>query len=253
MADRGRHRGRHRHRCRVPENERSREAGQPVRLGQGRGPVLTSTISLAPPGGRPVRDGPGHVTQLPDYYTALDAAYVAAIVRGDDTEAGRLATVLDTPRREVGGIATGSAALWYARQGWPAFPLLPSEKRPLPGSRGLKDATTDEDQIRDWWETTPDANIGLRTGDVFDVFDFDGGETSALAFRDMTLDGDFPPIRGIVLTPRGMHLYVTATGRANKTDYLPGVDHRGAGGYVVAPPSRITTGAYVWLLPPEGK
>jgi hypothetical protein len=190
------------------------------------------------------------VVPLPDEYTALDAAYVAALVRADHDEANRLATALDIPRRQVGGIAAGSAALWYAEQGWPVFPLLPGEKRPLPGSHGLHDATTDPDQVEAWWQITPDANIGLRTGLAFDVFDFDGGEQSALAFKDAIVrDGDCPPICGVAVTPRGMHLYVPATGRGNRARIFDGVDYRGDGGYVVVPPSRTPAGQYRWLLP----
>lgn len=201
-------------------------------------------------GGQPDRDGPGHVI-LGTEYTPLDAAYVAALLREDHDEAERLSVVLDNPRRHVGGASATSAALFYAVQmGWPVFPCLPGEKRPVT-THGFKDATISEQQVRDWWTETPDANIATPTGKDFDVIDFDGGEESAFAFRDAIADGDFPQIIGITLTPRGMHLYVPATGRGNKTAYLPGVDYRGDGGYVVVPPGRTDKGTYSWLLPPE--
>src|SRR6266699_2719359 len=62
------------------------------------------------------------------------------------------------------------AALAYARNGWPVFPL--HNKRPYeyisPGvkSNGYKDATTDEETIREWWTYHPGATIGLATGSV---------------------------------------------------------------------------------------
>ena len=67
------------------------------------------------------------------------------------------------------------AALAYASAGIAVFPLGPRSKQPLiaaaKGGHGLHDATTDLDQIRGWWTTHPTANIGLRTGVVFDVID----------------------------------------------------------------------------------
>jgi hypothetical protein len=56
-----------------------------------------------------------------------------------------------------------------------------------------------------------------------------------------------------VLTPRrpGMHLYVPAQGRGNKAAMYPGVDYRGQGGYVVAPPSVTDVGAYRFLGTPN--
>ena len=41
-------------------------------------------------------------------------------------------------------------ALAYAGHGWPVFPVAPGAKIPAT-SRGFKDATTGESQIRQWW------------------------------------------------------------------------------------------------------
>jgi len=43
--------------------------------------------------------------------------------------------------------------------------------------RGFYDATSDPDQIREWWRGNPDANIGICTGDGFFVFDVDDLES----------------------------------------------------------------------------
>jgi len=57
------------------------------------------------------------------------------------------------------------AALTYARDfGWPVFPFLPGRKKPIKGSHGYKDATTDPETIRRWWVRWPKANIGLACG-----------------------------------------------------------------------------------------
>jgi len=145
--------------------------------------------------------------------------------------------------------ALKTAALWYAGQGVKVFPLQPRDKKPFPGSRGFKDATTDREQVAAWWTATPQANIGLPTGLLFDVIDIDG-EQGAMSYRQMLLEDMLPLIYGAATTGRdcGRHLYIRPTGDGNGTRILPGVDYRGAGGYVVAPPS-VTTRRYDWYLP----
>jgi len=56
---------------------------------------------------------------------------------------------------------------------------------------------------------------------------------------------------GKVITPRcGDHLYVRASGDGNTSGLLPGIDYRGRGGYVVAPPSIGPNGVrYTWTRP----
>src|SRR4051812_15140550 len=94
-------------------------------------------------------------------------------------------------------------ALEYAAQGWPIIPLCTpdadgncsshkdcgksSGKRPRTFN-GLKDATTEEETIRRWWDMWPDANIGIRTGAesniaVLDVDPRNGGNKSLAAME----------------------------------------------------------------------
>lgn len=151
-------------------------------------------------------------------------------------------------------------ALQYAGKGWPVFPLEPGGKRPLGrlAPKGLHNATTDRECIERWWNTAPDANIGIRTGIAFDALDVDGPEALD-ALRDaMPLAGDpadDPNIFGpMVATPRGWHAYVVATGRGNTVNVggLPGIDWRGRGGYVVAPGSLKTGGGgWDWVCGPD--
>lgn len=145
--------------------------------------------------------------------------------------------------------ALANAARWYAGQGIPVFPLMPGEKKPFPGSRGFKDATTDPDQISRWWTNHPQANIGVPTGGLFDVIDIDG-EQGALSYRELRHTDVIPRIYGKATTgrPCSRHLYIAATGDGNSAGVWPGIDYRGAGGYVVAPPSR-TTRRYDWEQP----
>lgn len=114
---------------------------------------------------------------------------------------------------------------------------------------GLHDATTDPERVRRWWRTWPAANIGLRTGEALDVCDVDTPQSLA-ALRDL-LDAADPPL--VRTGSGGWHLYFAASGAPNRVRVLPGVDWRGAGGYVVAPPSRHASGRrYRWIRPLAG-
>ena len=96
------------------------------------------------------------------------------------------------------------AAIEYATRGCPVLPLLPGEKRPhgrlVP--HGLKDASTDPEQIRAWWTAEPTANIGLRTGEHFDVLDVDGDEGWRSLARAVAEHGCLSS-SPVAFTPRG--------------------------------------------------
>lgn len=182
----------------------------------------------------------------------LEHEYLAAATRADHTETLRLEQAIDTQQRErearlAAPQALHQAALWYATQNIAVFPCTPGGKRPAT-AHGFKDATTDTDQINAWWKEIPAANIGIPTGATFDVFDIDGPEGVLAIGPFLDTDG-FPPILGLALTPRGRHYYVPATGRGNAANLFESVDYRGAGGYVVAPPSRTPAGTYWWSNP----
>ena len=142
--------------------------------------------------------------------------------------------------------ALGSAAAWYASVGISVFPCVAGGKRPATRN-GFKDATTDVERVAAWWSATPDANIGLPTGAMFDVVDLDG-PAGIVAFHDMLDAGGFDePILAKARTPHGWHYYVPATGDGNRAGLLTKVDYRGTGGYVLAPPSRLADGSYRWI------
>jgi hypothetical protein len=62
-------------------------------------------------------------------------------------------------------------ALTIARNGCYVHPLVPRDKMPLAGGNGYHDATRDEELIREWWEATPTANVGinLQKSGVMDI------------------------------------------------------------------------------------
>lgn len=145
--------------------------------------------------------------------------------------------------------AIPAAARWYAANGIAVFPCEPAGKRPLT-SHGFKDATTDLERVTAWWQAAPNANIGVPTGRLFDVIDIDGppGYQSLGRMRE---EGLLPTTYGWAGTPRGgMHAYIRPTGDGNAANFRPGIDFRGIGGYVIAPPSAGPgERRYTWLEP----
>jgi hypothetical protein len=127
------------------------------------------------------------------------------------------------------------------------FPLKPGTKVPAT-PHGFKDASMNPDTIRAWWTRWPDANIGLTTGHLYDVIDVDG-PAGIRSIADIT--DKIPTIHGIARTPRGYHLYIQPTGDGCTTSIVPGIDYRGIGGYVVAPPSRTGETRWEWIEPPS--
>lgn len=176
---------------------------------------------------------------------ALDAGYL-------DTALALAAELDRMPPKPVPPLI--AAALWYATHGLPVFPCRPGDKRPWPGSRGVKEATTELAQIKAWWDREPDSNIGLATGHRVDAIDFDGPQAHADWGQRYGEDWAAAEVLvlGTVSTPRpgGLHVFVPAIGWGNKAGWVgPRVDYRGLGGYVVVPPSRTELGSYRWLRP----
>jgi Bifunctional DNA primase/polymerase, N-terminal len=138
------------------------------------------------------------------------------------------------------------AALAYARAGWPVFPVLAGCKEPAT-KHGFKDATTDPGQISRWWRSNAERNIGIATGapgpDVLDV-DHHGERGSGFAaLNRLKREGLVENPCAVIRTPSGgLHLYFTADPehpQGNGSIARQHIDFRGAGGYVVAPPSAI--------------
>lgn len=150
------------------------------------------------------------------------------------------------------------AALSLGESGQPVFPCYPitfkdsdghmkSEKSPLvPG--GLYSASTSTVQIRGWWDKWPEAAIGMPTGIRFDVLDIDCKHSVGFHGYDtyQELDSALGLARRAVRTIKtpsgGMHLYFPIDPDQevhNATFASSGVDIRGTGGYVIAPPSAL--------------
>jgi hypothetical protein len=156
-----------------------------------------------------------------------------------------------------------AAALRYAALGWPVLPLhTPGHDGrcscgrgdcPKPGKHprtrhGLCDASTNAARIRGWWAAWPDANVGVATGRLVVVDVDDARGRAALATLEHA-HRRLPPTL-TAASGRGAHLYFHAGAQrvANSVGRLGGgLDVRGRGGYVVAPPSLHADGhRYRW-------
>jgi len=167
---------------------------------------------------------------------------------------------------KVKPLTMGEEAAALLRRGWTVFPLHTPDGRggcscrnvkcvnigKHPRTRnGLKDASKDPAHVARWWSMWPEANIGLACGAISGlvIIDVDGAEGED-SFRG--LEAELGPLPATVeaLTGKGRHLYFNHPGgivRPTAGILGPGVDVRGDGSYVVAPPSLHATGRrYTW-------
>ena len=136
-----------------------------------------------------------------------------------------------------------NAALEYADRRLKVFPIWPDTKQPLTAN-GHLDATTNDDQITQWWTAYPAANIGLSLADSGLVaLDIDAYKTECAwdHYRGANIvDAGF-----IQKSPRGgLHYIFTA----DPTDTFvgspcPGVDIKHKG-YILLAPSTFEGKAY---------
>ena len=161
-----------------------------------------------------------------------------------------------------------AAALGYAARGWPVFPVHSIRRQGTictcgnracgsPGKHprtpnGLKDASLDPAVIRGWWQRWPDAGVAVATGRGLAVIDVDihkGGVDSLVDARRAL--GELPDTVEVVTGSGGRHIYLSVpegvSVRCSAGQLGAGLDVRGDGGYVVAPPSLHQSGRrYAW-------
>ncbi len=146
------------------------------------------------------------------------------------------------------------AALSYAASGWLVFPCQPRSKVPAT-EHGFKDATRNPDQIRAWWEAMPDANVAIATGEGSGLFVLDIDQKQGRTLEDAieALPGKLPDNLPTVRTGGGGLQYFFAFPKGRNLSISGGklglgIDTRGNGGYVVAPPSLHPHGTtYQWI------
>lgn len=150
-------------------------------------------------------------------------------------------------------------ALYYSDMGLAVFPLLPRDKRPAT-ENGCKAATTDKHKISDWWDKHPDSNIGIATGSISGglvVIDLDVDENKGIngyeVFKEWQQEnGELPESWQSITGRGGYHLfYRDSAVNHNRVGLYDGIDIRGEGGYIVAPPSIHPNGRrYEWEQEP---
>jgi hypothetical protein len=147
------------------------------------------------------------------------------------------------------------SALAYARRGWSVIPLWPREKRPLIPWAPYQHHRPEEAEIREWFRRWPSANVGIVTGAVsslvvVDVDPLHGGDDRLRALEEA--HGPLPDTIKATTGGGGLHVYFAHPGGIvhNKVGLVAGIDLRGDGGFVVAPPSVHPSGRrYAWLVP----
>lgn len=142
------------------------------------------------------------------------------------------------------------AALAYARLGYGVFPCQQGRKQPA-CAHGVKEATTDQERIRQWWAKNPHYNIGLSANELL-IIDIDpGGLSWPGPERAAEIKQLAPPLQR---TPRGgWHIVFRrphgVQWRCTAGQLARGVDTRTDGGYILVGPSRTEHGQYRWVRP----
>ena len=145
-------------------------------------------------------------------------------------------------------------ALEFAKRGWPVFPVgenkLPAIKR------WESAATVDPEQIRAWFEGIfmTGCNFGFCPGRAgIAVIDTDRGKMldgkpvdGENSLRDFVMGnaGNLPETFTVRTPSGGLHRYYNAEDLRSKNGFLPAVDVKSCGGYVVIPGSVSEKGAY---------
>jgi len=138
-------------------------------------------------------------------------------------------------------------SLELVEQGFSIFPIKYRNKIPLT-EHGFKDATTSVAQIKDWNETFKQYNIGIKTGDGLAVIDVDPKNGGTESWITLTENNDLPDTVCSETGGGGRHYFFKGDIKNSASKIAPGIDTRGEGGYIVAPPSIHNTGkSYAWL------
>lgn len=151
-------------------------------------------------------------------------------------------------------------ALYYAELGLAVFPLAYRNKVPAVEG-GCKVATTEKSKIERWWNQNPRYNIGIATGNKSNglvVIDLDVDKNKGIDGYEVLRDwqnkhGELPETWQSITGRGGYHYFYKDTiTHSNKVGLYEGVDIRGEGGYIVAPPSVHPNGnTYEWEQEPK--
>jgi len=133
------------------------------------------------------------------------------------------------------------------------LPLQAKNKRPLVAWREFQGRRAGPEEIKGWFRHWRDANVGIVTGSIsrLIVLDIDpkhGGD-DALAELE-SRHGPLGPTVEVLTGGGGRHFYFASPDGEirNRAGLAQGIDLRGDGGYIVAPPSIHPSGRpYRWI------
>ncbi|MEX0504549.1 AAA family ATPase, partial [Alphaproteobacteria bacterium LSUCC0719] len=131
-----------------------------------------------------------------------------------------------------------SQALRLAEEGFPVFPCK-SDKTPA-CKQGFYDATTDPDKIQQLFSRCDAELIGLPTGKISGLLVIDIDKKNGKNGFEWPSLNELPPTRLVATVNGGCHYYFKmpdADIKCSAGSLHAGVDVRGDGGYVIAPPS----------------
>ena len=118
------------------------------------------------------------------------------------------------------------SAIEYAKNGWAVLPLKKRSKIPAT-THGVKDATTNLDQIVKWWDQDPDYNIGIACGQKSGgllVIDLDIDEEKGLngyaSLKDWEREHDSFPDTVQSITGRGGYQLFYQSGKDYKLSLI---------------------------------
>jgi hypothetical protein len=145
-----------------------------------------------------------------------------------------------------------AAALAYLAHGWSVIPIEPRGKRPFVAWLEFQSRRASRSEVAGWFRQRPDANVGIVTGALSGllVLDIDARHGGDRSLSELELaHGPLPPTVEALTGGGGRHLYFAHPGGVvhNRVGLAPGIDLRGDGGCVVAPPSLHPSGTrYAW-------
>ncbi len=148
---------------------------------------------------------------------------------------------------------TEQAALDYLARGWSVIPVREKAKRPAIAWKAYQSKCVTEKTLRGWFRRSPDFNVAIVTGALSGlvVLDVDPRHDGDKGLRKLERQhGSLPRTLESVTGGGGRHYYFSHPGGEvrNRTGIEPGIDLRGDGGCIVAPPSIHPSGKrYRWV------
>lgn len=150
---------------------------------------------------------------------------------------------------------------FLSRWGWAVFPVgrnkVPCERAENGHPGGVLNASRDRDQIDEWGDRFPRANVGVACGDINGICVLDVDNPRGIdSLERIFAQGyeRFAPTITARSARGGLHYYfiqpnVQIKNRAGQI--APGIDIRSTGGSIIAPPSETDNGQYEWIASPD--